>query len=100
MVQGLLLSRIEVKGTVKPGQFFNVNVHLKNIGSRKVRFVTVILSPTPVVPNVARSHTGEESIATTIPQVLTQTGTIQGTLYPVESSVKFIDIIEPGEIRL
>ncbi|CAB50584.1 COG1361 S-layer family protein [Pyrococcus abyssi] len=100
MVQGLLLSKIDVKGTIKPGQYFTVEVHLKNIGSRKVRFVTAVLSPTPVVPSSTKFKTEEESLATTVPQVLTQTGTIQGTLYPVESSVKFIDLIEPGEDKV
>ncbi|WP_048055387.1 COG1361 S-layer family protein [Pyrococcus sp. NA2] len=100
MVQGLLLSKIDIKGPVKPGQYFSVNVHLRNIGSRKVRFVTVVLSPTPVVPNVGKSETTEENVASIVPQILTQTGTIQGTLYPAESSMKFIEFIEPGEDKV
>ncbi|MFA4667961.1 COG1361 S-layer family protein [Pyrococcus kukulkanii] len=97
MVQGLLLSKIEVKGTVRPGEVFYVNVHLKNIGSRRVRFVTVILSPTPVIPEVTSK---EESAASILPQTLAQTGVAQSSLYPLGTTMKFIDYIEPGEDKV
>ncbi|AFK22014.1 COG1361 S-layer family protein [Pyrococcus sp. ST04] len=97
MVQGLLLSKIDVDGPVRPGQIFEVKVHLKNIGSRKVRFVTVILSPTPVIPETTSK---EESAASIIPQTLSQTGIAQSSLYPVSTTMKYVDFIEPGEDKV
>ncbi|ASJ16007.1 hypothetical protein A3L04_02400 [Thermococcus chitonophagus] len=100
MIQGLLLSRIEVKGPIVPGQIFEVHVHLKNIGSRKVRFITVILSPTPVLPERTSSEEQQSSVASIIPQTLSQTGVAQGSLYPVETTMKYVDYIEPGEDKV
>jgi len=96
LVQGLLLSKIEYPGKLKPGEIFEIKVKLKNIGARKVRFVTAILSPTPIMPTLPSSQT-QNDISTALPQLASQTGVLQGALYPLETMYKYIDLIEPGE---
>ncbi|AEH25013.1 COG1361 S-layer family protein [Pyrococcus yayanosii] len=95
MVQGLVISSIETPTVVRPGDVFDVKVHLKNIGARKVRYLTVILSPTPVIP-----ESREEGAASIIPQTLSQTGLAQGALYPAHTSFQYFDFLEPGEDKV
>ncbi|RLF79108.1 hypothetical protein DRN32_05650, partial [Thermococci archaeon] len=71
MISAYLTAWAETPKKVRPGDEIILKIHVKNEGALKARFITVVVSPTPV--SFTPSGGGAEAIA----QVASQSGVIQ-----------------------
>ncbi|WP_225807223.1 COG1361 family protein [Thermococcus bergensis] len=95
MIPAYLTTWAETPEKVRPGDEITVKVHLKNEGSLKAKFITVVVSPTPV--SFAPSGGGMGEV---IAQVASQSGVVQSVLLPVDSAVKYIEYLDGKEEKV
>jgi hypothetical protein len=88
---GLITSSVEVPETVQPGETVTVKVHLRNEGARKVRYINVFVTPTPM------SFNESSSISSALSMALSQSGVAQSVFYPEGSAMQYIEYLEGGE---
>lgn len=95
MIPAYLTTWAETPEKVRPGDEITVKVHLKNEGSLKAKFITVVVSQTPVSFAPSGGGTGEA-----IAQVVSQRGAVQSVLLPVDSAVKYIEYLDGKEEKV
>ncbi|MCO6040450.1 COG1361 S-layer family protein [Thermococcus alcaliphilus] len=95
MIPAYLTAWAETPKKVRPGDEITVKVHIKNEGALKARFITVVVSPTPVSFAPSGGGTGE-----VIAQVASQSGVVQSVLLPVDSAVKYIEYLDGKEEKV
>lgn len=95
MIPAYLTAWAETPEKVRPGDEITVKVHLKNEGALKAKFITVVVSPTPV--SFAPSGGGMGEV---IAQVVSQRGAVQSALLPVDSAVKYIEYLDGKEEKV
>ena len=94
MISAYLTAWAETPKKVRPGDEITLKIHVKNEGALKARFITVVVSPTPV--SFIPSGGGAEAIA----QVASQSGVIQSVLLPVDSAVRYIEYLDGKEEKV
>ncbi len=94
MISAYLTAWAETPKKVRPGDEITLKIHVKNEGALKARFITVVVSPTPV--SFTPSGGGAEAIA----QVASQSGVIQSVLLPVDSAVRYIEYLDGKEEKV
>ena len=95
MIPAYLTTWAETPEKVRPGDEITVKVHIKNEGALKAKFITVVVSPTPV--SFAPSGGGMGGV---IAQVASQSGVVQSVLLPVDSAVKYIEYLDGKEEKV
>ncbi|KUJ98692.1 MAG: S-layer domain protein, partial [Thermococcales archaeon 44_46] len=95
MIPAYLTAWAETPEKVRPGDEITVKVHIKNEGALKAKFITVVVSPTPV--SFAPSGGGMGEV---IAQVASQSGVVQSVLLPVDSAVKYIEYLDGKEEKV
>ncbi|WP_087036916.1 COG1361 S-layer family protein [Thermococcus litoralis] len=95
MIPAYLTTWAETPKKVRPGDEITVKVHIKNEGALKAKFITVVVSPTPV--SFAPSGGGMGEV---IAQVASQSGVVQSVLLPVDSAVKYIEYLDGKEEKV
>ncbi|ALV63667.1 Uncharacterized protein ADU37_CDS19680 [Thermococcus sp. 2319x1] len=95
MIPAYLTAWAETPKKVRPGDEITVKVHIKNEGALKARFITVVVSPTPV--SLAPSGGGAGEV---IAQVASQSGVVQSVLLPVDSAVKYVEYLDGKEEKV
>ena len=94
MIPAYLTAWAETPKKVRPGDKITLKIHIKNEGALKAKFITVVVSPTPV--SFASSGGGAEALA----QVASQSGVVQSVLLPVDSAVKYIEYLDGKEEKV
>jgi len=94
MIPAYLTAWAETPKKVRPGDEITLKIHIKNEGALKAKFITVVVSPTPV--SFASSGGGAEALA----QVASQSGVVQSVLLPVDSAVKYIEYLDGKEEKV
>ncbi|USS41209.1 COG1361 S-layer family protein [Thermococcus aggregans] len=94
MIPAYLRAWAETPKKVRPGDEITIKVHIKNEGALKAKFITVVVSPTPV--SFVPSSGGAEAIA----QIASQSGVVQSVLLPVDSAVKYIEYLDGKEEKV
>lgn len=95
MIPAYLTAWAETPKKVRPGDEITVKVHIKNEGALKAKFITVVVSPTPVSFAPSGGGTGE-----VIAQVASQSGAVQSVLLPVDSAVRYIEYLDGKEEKV
>ncbi|USH00267.1 hypothetical protein K1720_01975 [Thermococcus argininiproducens] len=95
MISAYLTSWVETPQRIRPGDEITIRVHLKNEGALKAKYITVVLSPTPV--SLTPSPSGSTDV---LVQVASQSGVLQSALLPADTAVKYVEYLDGKEERV
>ncbi|NJE26246.1 hypothetical protein E3E22_06350 [Thermococcus sp. MV5] len=95
MISAYLTSWVETPQRIRPGDEITIRVHLKNEGALKAKYITVVLSPTPI--SLTPSPSGSTDV---LVQVTSQSGILQSVLLPADTAVKYVEYLDGKEERV
>lgn len=96
MIPAYLTTWAETPKRIRPGDEVTIQVHIKNEGALKAKYVTVVLSPTPISLTPSPGGGTTEVLA----QVASQSGMVQSVLLPVDSAIKYIEYLDGKEEKV